>query len=134
MLSKISDNASNIEPYLWEGSCLSTESTLHQIAPYIGKMKSSMAKILIENYSSKGDIVGDPFIGSGVVALESLIAGRGIIAGDINPYAVTLTKAKLYCLTHFLISVFNSLKIIISSLRLAKAKNKDNKKTIIINH
>jgi len=54
-----------------------------------------MARTLIETYSSPGDMVCDPFVGSGVVALECLIAGRGIIARDINPYAITLTKAKL---------------------------------------
>ena len=84
-----------ISPRFWEGSCLSSESSLHQIAPYIGKMKSTMARVLIETYSFPGDMVCDPFVGSGVVALECLIAGRGIIAGDINPYAITLTKAKL---------------------------------------
>ena len=79
----------------WEGSCLGSESTLHQLAPYIGKMKSTMAKALIREYSHQGDLVLDPFVGSGVVALECLIAGRGIIAVDINPYAILLTKAKL---------------------------------------
>lgn len=70
--------------------------TLHQIAPYIGKMKSTMARALIEYSSKPGDTVLDPFVGSGAVALESLIADRGIISGDINPYAVVLTKAKLF--------------------------------------
>ena len=74
---------------------MSSESSLHQIAPYIGKMKSTMAHTLIQTYSFPGDMVCDPFVGSGVVALECLIAGRGIIARDINPYAITLTKAKL---------------------------------------
>lgn len=84
-----------LHPTLWGESCLSTESTFHQLAPYIGKMKSSMAKALIEKYSSKGDLVCDPFVGSGVVALESLIGERGILASDISPYAYVLTKAKL---------------------------------------
>ncbi len=85
----------SIDPNLWKGSCLSSESTLHQIAPYIGKMKSTIARTLIEAFSSRGDVVCDPFVGSGGIALECLIAGRGIIASDINPYAVILTKAKL---------------------------------------
>lgn len=79
----------------WHGSCVGSESTLHQIGPYIGKMKSTMAKVLISKCSQPGDIILDPFVGSGVVALESLIAGRGIICSDTNPYAVVLTKAKL---------------------------------------
>jgi len=90
-----SKTSQKIDPHLWRESCLSSESSLHQIAPYIGKMKSTMARTLIETYSSPGDMVCDPFVGSGVVALESIITGRGIIANDINPYAVILTKAKL---------------------------------------
>lgn len=84
-----------VDPNEWEGTSQGFESTLHQIAPYIGRMKSRMAQCLIESYSQPGDIVLDPFVGSGVVALESAIRGRGVICCDFNPYAVTLTKAKL---------------------------------------
>lgn len=80
---------------MWEGNFQASESTLHQLAPYIGKMKSRMAQCLIESFSEPGDLVLDPFVGSGVVALECAIHGRGIFCSDINPYAVTLTKAKL---------------------------------------
>lgn len=83
-------------PYSWNGSCVGTETTLHQIAPYIGKMKSTMARSLIEFSSKPGDTVLDPFVGSGVIALESLMAGRNTISSDINPYAIVLTRAKLF--------------------------------------
>lgn len=85
----------SISANLWEGSCQSSESTLHQLAPYIGKMKSAMARCLIKSFTHPGDLILDPFVGSGVVALESSILNRGIICCDINPYAITLTKAKL---------------------------------------
>jgi methylase of polypeptide subunit release factors len=84
----------------WEGSALNEETTLHQIAPYIGKMKSSMARTLISTFTQKGEILYDPFCGSGTVPLEAWAAGRNIIANDLNPYAALLTKAKLNpCLT-----------------------------------
>ena len=54
-----------------------------------------MAKEIIKAYSSPKDLIFDPFAGSGTVALESLISGRAVICTDINPYAVTLTQAKL---------------------------------------
>jgi hypothetical protein len=54
-----------------------------------------MAGALIEKYSKRGDTILDPFSGSGVVALESLLRGRGAFANDINPYAAVLTRAKL---------------------------------------
>jgi len=79
----------------WQGSCLSAETTLHQISPYIGKMKSAMARTLIYKYTKPRETILDPFVGSGTIALEALIAKRKIIASDINPYALTLTRAKL---------------------------------------
>jgi len=84
-----------LDPTEWEGSCTGSECTFHQIAPYIGKMKSSMARALVEAYSSSGDIVLDPFAGSGAIPLELLIGGRGVVCADKNPYATTLTRAKL---------------------------------------
>jgi len=85
-----------ITPSLWHKNTVYTECTLHQIAPYVGKMKSTMAKQLIQRYSKPEDTILDPFVGSGTIALESLILNRGIICYDINPYGVTLTKAKIF--------------------------------------
>ena len=79
----------------WKGSVLHEESTLHQLAPYIGKMKSSMASTLIRKFTRKGETLYDPYCGSGTVALEAWAAGRNVIANDLSPYAVVLTHAKL---------------------------------------
>ena len=79
----------------WVGSTANEESTLHQLSPYIGKMKSKMAKTLVSTFTKKGETVYDPFCGSGTVAFEAWAAGRQVIANDLSPYAFTLTKAKL---------------------------------------
>ncbi len=68
---------------------------MQQLAPYVGKLKSGMARVLIEQFSNKGDTVLDPFCGSGVVPYESLLAGRHAIGNDLNPYAFVVTKGKL---------------------------------------
>ena len=80
---------------LWHGSFNSRESTLHQLSPYVGKMKSGMAKVLINLYSQPGDTVLDPFSGSGIVPLEAALAGRCAWANDLSPYAYILTRGKL---------------------------------------
>jgi DNA methylase len=82
--------------YSWQGSSAGTENSLHQLAPYIGKLKTSIASSLITSFSKKGDIVLDPFAGSGVVPLEALLLGRGTVANDFSPYASVLTRAKLF--------------------------------------
>lgn len=80
---------------LWQGSFNRRESTLHQLSPYVGKLKSAMAKVLIQLYSQPGEIILDPFAGSGVVPLESVLAGRVAWANDLSPYAYVLTRGKL---------------------------------------
>jgi len=70
--------------------------TLHQIGPYIGKIRPSLARQLVMAYTKKGDWVWDPFCGSGTIPAECRLLGRHIIAADINPYACTLTRAKLH--------------------------------------
>ena len=75
---------------------MSSDCTFHQIAPYIGRMKTSMARWLVQNRSRRGDLIVDPFCGCGVVALEAAANERRVVAGDWNPYAVLLTRAKLF--------------------------------------
>lgn len=82
-------------PSSWNEPCSSVECTLHQISPYIGKLKSSIAGHLIDEYSKYGDLVVDPFAGSGTVALEAALRGRRVFASDTSPYAKVLSLAKL---------------------------------------
>lgn len=77
-------------------SSVGTDWTLQQLAPYIGRMKTSMARALVDSLTNPGDLIVDPFCGSGVVALEAAASGRNVVAGDLNPYSVVLTRAKLF--------------------------------------
>jgi methylase of polypeptide subunit release factors len=82
-------------PVEWKASALTADARLHQLAPYIGKLKPVIARQLLLEFTSKDDIVLDCFSGSGTVPLEAAILGRRVLAFDTNPYAVTLTRAKL---------------------------------------
>jgi len=82
-------------PPHWAAACTHQESTFHQLSPYIGKLKSAIAKDLIETYTRPGQLVVDPFCGSGTVPFEAARLGRHVFASDSGSYAVTLTKAKL---------------------------------------
>lgn len=76
-------------------STVGTEPAIHQLSPYIGKIKSSIATHLVENYSKRGQTVLDPFSGAGTIPFEAWRMGRNVIANDLNRYAITLTRAKL---------------------------------------
>ena len=88
-------NSSNSRMHHWRESCVHSECSLHQLSPYIGKLKSSIAHDLIETYSKPGDLVFDPFSGAGTIPLEAALLGRHVFAADISPYAKVLTKGKL---------------------------------------
>lgn len=90
------DDTPRIPSSDWSGSAWQCESTLHQLSPYIGKTKSSMAASLVSRFSRKGDRVYDPFSGCGTFALEAWLAGRRVLANDLSPYALVLTRAKLF--------------------------------------
>ena len=79
----------------WKEPCVNTECSLHQISPYIGKIKSRIAGELIESYSNEGDLVVDPFAGSGTIPFEAVIRGRRAFCADISSYARILSLAKL---------------------------------------
>jgi hypothetical protein len=82
-------------PTRWKEPCANAECSLHQLSPYIGKVKSSIAGELVEQYSRKGDLVVDPFAGAGTIPLEAAIRDRRAFAADISPYARILCHAKL---------------------------------------
>ena len=80
---------------LWNGSFNGRESSLQQLAPFVGKLKTGIVHSLIEHFSRRGDWVCDPFSGCGVVPFEALLLGRKAKANDLSPYAVCLTSGKL---------------------------------------
>jgi methylase of polypeptide subunit release factors len=102
-------------PESWRSSCANSECTLHQLSPYIGKLKSSIARDLILAYSDPGDLVADTFSGSGTIPLEALLNGRNVFASDINPYSKILTKGKLFAPPNVEVAVSTAKKLIIRS-------------------
>jgi len=94
-LFESAETITQLDSRLWHGSFNGRESSLQQLSPYVGKLKSGMVRILIELYSRPGNIILDPFSGSGVVPLEACLAGRRAWANDLSPYAFVLTKGKL---------------------------------------
>ena len=79
----------------WTASAATGEPKIHQLAPYIGKLKSRIAASLISQFTACGDTVYDPFAGSGSIAFEAWVARRHVVANDLSPYAALLTRAKL---------------------------------------
>ena len=86
----------NRAPRGWKKSCSNTECKLHQLSPYIGKLKSSIAGYLVDRYSDLGNTILDPFSGSGTIPLEAALRGRNAHSADVSTYSKVLTLAKLF--------------------------------------
>ena len=57
------------------------------VHPYFTRRPANVVRAYIERYSMEGDTVLDPFGGTGVTAIESLLLGRKAIHNDLNPFA-----------------------------------------------
>jgi DNA modification methylase len=67
---------------------------LHSIHPYPAMFHFLLVRKFIKEFSSEGEVVFDPFCGSGVSAVESLINSRNYVGYDINPLAVLIAKVR----------------------------------------
>ena len=65
----------------------------HGPHPYFTKRPWNVVREYIEHFSEKGDVVLDPYGGSGITAIEAIILGRIAIHVDINPISNFMTEA-----------------------------------------
>lgn len=71
-----------------------TSYITHDYHRYPAKFIPQVASKLIKQFTKKGDLVCDPFMGSGTTLVEVLVNERYGIGVDINPAAYIISKAK----------------------------------------
>ena len=59
---------------------------------YFTKQSWNIVHDYIKNFSQKGDLVLDPFGGSGVTAIEALMSERRAIHVDLNPMSISIVN------------------------------------------
>ncbi|MDR0410370.1 MAG: type I restriction enzyme HsdR N-terminal domain-containing protein [Treponema sp.] len=62
---------------------------------YFTRQSWDIVNAYIKHFSNKGDVVLDPFGGSGVTAVEAVLNGRRAVNVDINPMAVFIVQSLL---------------------------------------
>jgi DNA modification methylase len=72
----------------------STSSSTHGLHRYPAKFIPQIPRWAIRNFTSEGDIVLDPFAGSGTTLVEALAEGRTSIGVDLDPMACLISQAK----------------------------------------
>jgi DNA modification methylase len=71
-----------------------TSYLTHSYHRYPAKFIPQLAARLIKENSQVGELVCDPFMGSGTTLVESIVNDRRAYGTDINPVAVLITRAK----------------------------------------
>ncbi|OGS42954.1 MAG: hypothetical protein A3K67_03335 [Euryarchaeota archaeon RBG_16_62_10] len=66
----------------------------HGIHKYPAKFIPQIPRYCIESFSKVGDVVLDPFMGSGTTLLEAYISGRSSFGIDVHPLASMIAKVK----------------------------------------
>lgn len=66
----------------------------HNVYRYPARFSPEFVRAALEEFSSSGDRVLDPFMGGGTTAVESLALGRRFVGFDVNPLSLLLARAK----------------------------------------
>jgi DNA modification methylase len=81
-------NREKIKPILEAIPAARQEDARHYgVHPYFTRRPANVVRAYIERYSREGDMVLDPFGGTGVTAIEAMLLGRRAMHNDINPFA-----------------------------------------------
>lgn len=71
-----------------------TSYLTHNLHPYPARFPPQIPARLIQALSQPGDVILDPFCGSGTTLLEAALTGHDAIGIDANPLAVLISRAK----------------------------------------
>jgi len=66
----------------------------HGFHSYAGRMHPTIARGGVAAFSARGDLVVDPFCGSGTVLVEAMAAGRRALGVDASPLGVAIARAR----------------------------------------
>ncbi|MHA2225688.1 MAG: DNA methyltransferase [Candidatus Hodarchaeales archaeon] len=70
----------------------SGHSPMYVMHKFFARKQEDVIREYIQSYSTEGEIVLDPFCGSGVIVGEALRLGRRTVGVDINPVSIFITR------------------------------------------
>ena len=79
----------------WEYADADTQHLTHDIHRYSGKFIPQIAARAISLLTQPGELVVDPYCGSGTTLVESALLGRRAIGVDLSPLAVLIARVKI---------------------------------------
>jgi DNA modification methylase len=67
---------------------------VHRLHPYLGKFVPQLAEVFLRRYASPGQLVWDPFAGSGTTLVEANAFGCRVAGCDVSAFNCLLMRAK----------------------------------------
>jgi hypothetical protein len=67
---------------------------VHRLHPYLGKFVPQLAEVFLRRYAGPGDLVWDPFAGSGTALVEANAFGVRAAGCDVSAFNCLLMRAK----------------------------------------
>ena len=80
---------------------------MHSFHRYYGKLIPAIPAAYIKEFTNEGDLIFDPFSGSGTTAVEALLNNRNFVGVEINPLSVSIARTKTKKLRTELLQQFN---------------------------
>lgn len=83
-----------VEAWTAKGTNRQLAYSTHGVFRYFGKFPPTLAAHLIERFTRRGESVLDPMVGSGTTAVEAALLRRDVVARDVSPLSVLLSRVK----------------------------------------
>lgn len=96
----------------------------HSFHPYPAKFPPQLPHTILEKFGQKGDLVFDPFCGSGTTLVEARLMGFNALGVDVNGLSTLLTKVKATPLNEQEVLLANSFIDAMANNDLAWAMNR----------
>nr|MBI9047569.1 hypothetical protein [Anaerolineaceae bacterium] len=90
----------NVPPFIEKIEIGNRRNPINDLHTYSSKKPYKAILKYISHYSREGDIIFDPFSGSGGTSLAALLIGRNAIAIDVSPAATFITKNYASTINH----------------------------------
>lgn len=102
----------------------------HTFYRYPARFSPEFARLAIRTFSKPGDVILDPFMGSGTVLVEAMVSGRHAIGSDISSLAHFIGKVKTTVLsTADLVEIRRWAKSVDDALNLRRPTQPDDEET-----
>lgn len=93
-LSELAGFGAQVEEWTSDASTHALRYATHGLFRYFGKFPPTIPRHLIQTFSSTGDAIIDPMIGSGTTAVEALLLKRACFGSDVSPLSALLSRVK----------------------------------------